>query len=77
VAARARGKGANLCLLDAVLRLAALAVQLVVQRLRLPVEVGDDEARVAALLAPLQPRDDAPLVRPALRGLARIFHATP
>src|ERR1019366_5358415 len=55
---RACGEEADLRLLDAVLRLAALAVQLVVQRLRAAIEVGDDEARVAALLAPLQPRDD-------------------
>ena len=76
VATRACGEEANLRLLDAALRFAALAVQIVVQRLRVPIEIGHHEARVASLLAPLQPRDDAPLVRPALRGVAELVHQT-
>src|SRR5665213_248609 len=74
VATRARGEQADLRFLDPVLGLAALAIQLVVQRLRVSIEVGHDEARIAALLTPFEPRDDAPLVRPALRGVTELVH---
>ena len=62
--------------LDPVLRLAALAVHAVVQRLGITGKVCHDEARVAALRTPFKPRDHAPLVRPALCGVVEfIDHA--
>lgn len=48
-------------LLDAVLGVAALAVQTVKQLPGIAMEVGHDKARVGALGAILQARDDAPL----------------
>ncbi len=69
VAARTRGKQTHLGLLDAVLGLATLAVQIVVQRLRLSCQVGHHVARIVSLRTALQARDDPALARP---GLGRI-----
>ena len=65
LATRACGKQTYLGFLDSVLGLAALAIQVVVSRLRLTREVGDHVARVVTLLAIFESRD-----HPALFGLA-------
>lgn len=76
MAARARGEQPYLRFLDPVLRLAALAVHAVVQRLGITGKVCHDEARVAALRSPFEPGDHAPLVGPALCGVVEfIDHA--
>ena len=56
--------------LDQVFRLAAGAVDLLVQPPRRALEVGDDEPAVAALIRGLDPGDDLPLGMPALGGVA-------
>ena len=59
MATRAPAEQIELRFLDPVLGLAACAVPPLVQRLGRARQIGDDEARVGALLAVLQPCDDA------------------
>src|SRR5206468_8755425 len=58
----------------AVLGLAALAVQIVVQRLGMAREIGYHVAGVVALLAVLPPRDHPALPGPALRRINKLAH---
>ena len=61
MAAGARAEEVKLSLLDAILGLAALAIEIVVERVGRQVEIGDDKARVGALAAVLLTRDDTAL----------------
>ena len=72
VAAGARAEEVKLSLLDAILGLAALAIEIVVERVGGQVEIGDDKARVGALAAVLQTRDDTALDVPLVGGIAKL-----
>ena len=72
---RAVGEQVELALLDAVLHVAARAVDVLVEdaapRPRVAIERGDDEARVGLALGPLGLADHAPLAAPALARAPR------
>ena len=74
VATRPRAKQIQLRFLDAILGLAPLAVHLVVKLIRWKFEVGDDEARVVALIAEFQAGDQAPLNLPGVGGIGEFVY---
>src|SRR5665811_2521075 len=74
LATRACGKQAYLRFLDAVLGLAALAVQIVVEGLWFTREVAHYVARVVTLLAILQPCDHPAFFGPGFCGIQKLTH---
>lgn len=73
LAARAIGEEPKLRLLDAVLHLAASAVELLVELPAVAFEVSDDEARIVAFGRVLKARDHAPLALPRIGAVAKLL----
>ena len=61
-----------MCLLDAVLHLAASTVELIVERGGLALEIGDDVTGVLALVGVFQSCNHAPLGVPGVRAIAKL-----
>lgn len=66
------GKQPELRFLDAVLGFAPTAIQIVVEFGGRARKIGDDVARIVALLGELEPGDHAPLGIPGLGGIAKL-----
>lgn len=72
VARGAVGEQLELLLLDAVLHLAAGAVEAVVEGLAVALQIGHHEARIGVLGAALEAGDDPAFPGPALRAVAKL-----